>query len=77
MRDLTLTLQRLYDSEINVTITWLWDGGVDFAFLCTLDWRTATREDWHNVQRVDELAEALHKAAIAKYPTSEYAKLYS
>jgi hypothetical protein len=25
-------LQRLYDSEINVTITMLWDGGFDFAF---------------------------------------------
>jgi hypothetical protein len=25
-------IQRLYDSEINVTITMLWDGGLDFAF---------------------------------------------
>ena len=24
-------LQRLYDSEINLTITMLWDGGFDFA----------------------------------------------
>jgi hypothetical protein len=29
--------QRLYESEINVTITMLWDGGFDFAFVCT--WR--------------------------------------
>ena len=25
-------IQRLYDSEINLTITILWDGGFDFAF---------------------------------------------
>ena len=27
--DLAETLQRLYDSEINATITWLWDDGFD------------------------------------------------
>jgi len=27
--DLALILQRLYDSEINVCIQWLWDGGID------------------------------------------------
>ena len=32
-RNLEQTLQALYDSEINVTITMLWDGGVDFALI--------------------------------------------
>jgi hypothetical protein len=32
MLPLETVLQRLYDSEINVTITMLWDGGFDFAF---------------------------------------------
>jgi hypothetical protein len=31
--DLALVLQRLYNSEINVTITWLWDGGFDLALI--------------------------------------------
>ena len=31
--DLVTVLQRLYDSEINVTITTLWDGGYDFALI--------------------------------------------
>jgi hypothetical protein len=31
--DLTLVLQRLFDSEINVTITTLWDGGFDSALI--------------------------------------------
>ena len=30
-RNLEQTLQALYDSEINVTITMLWDGGVGFS----------------------------------------------
>src|SRR5215472_9895704 len=27
--DLAAELQRIYDSEINVHISWLWDGGID------------------------------------------------
>ena len=27
--DLTTELQRIYDSEINIRISWLWDGGID------------------------------------------------
>jgi hypothetical protein len=26
---LALELQRIYDSEINIRISWLWDGGID------------------------------------------------
>jgi hypothetical protein len=29
--DLARTLQSRYDSEVNVTITWLWDDGFNFA----------------------------------------------
>jgi hypothetical protein len=31
-------LERLYDSEINLTITWLVEGGFDFAFHSYMDW---------------------------------------
>jgi len=41
--DLALTLQRLYDSEINVTITMLWDGGFDFALISYMEWQEAGR----------------------------------
>lgn len=37
MKDLAETLQRLYDSEINVTITWLWHGGIDFALMSPMN----------------------------------------
>ena len=38
-----LTLQRLYDSEINITITWLWDGGFDFALISYMEWEESGR----------------------------------
>jgi hypothetical protein len=27
--DLVAELQKIYDSEINIRISWLWDGGID------------------------------------------------
>ena len=27
--DLAAELQKIYDSEINLRISWLWDGGID------------------------------------------------
>jgi hypothetical protein len=89
-------LQRLYDSEINVTITTLWDDGYDFALISYMEWEEAGRpidymksfisvepherpdrpDPWHSVARADQLAEAIHDAALGKYPYSTYAKLY-
>src|SRR6476660_6646861 len=94
--DLALVLQRLYDSEIDITITMLWDGGFDFALISYMEWEEAgnprdymkafisvepiVRPDrpdpWHSVERADQLAEAIHDAALGKYPESDYAKLY-
>jgi hypothetical protein len=34
-------------------------------------------DPWHNVEHADELASAIHEAALGKYPDSEYAKLYA
>jgi hypothetical protein len=41
--DLALVLQRLYDSEINVTVTWLRDDGFDFALISYMEWEEAGR----------------------------------
>ena len=83
---LATILQRLYDSEINVTITTLWDDGYDFALISYMEWEEAGRpidyakmsislepldrpdrpDPWHNVARGEELAEAIHDAALGK-----------
>ena len=75
-RNLEQTLQALYDSEINVMITMLWDGGVDFALVSSMEYEASTPDDWHNVASFAELAEALHKLALKTYPESDYAKKY-
>ena len=33
-------------------------------------------DPWHSVPRADQLADAIHDAALGKYPESDYAKLY-
>jgi hypothetical protein len=73
-RNLEQTLQALYDSEINVTITMLWDGGVDFALMSYMEYDDSTPDDWHNIRSFAELADALHKLALKMYPESDYAK---
>jgi hypothetical protein len=87
-------LQRLYDSEINVTITMLWDGGFDFAFASYMEFpeigtpfdNVASRVDpprkrtiptsWRSCHNANQLAQAIHNAALEKYPESTYAKMY-
>lgn len=91
---LETVLQRLYDSEINVTVTMLWDGGFDFAFASYMEFAEigTPRDDlrsfinpqperfrptpWHNRRTAAELADAIHKAALEKYPESDYARTY-
>src|SRR5689334_8122606 len=75
-RNLEETLQALYNSEINVTITMLWDGGFDFALCSYMDklYEDMTQSGWHNVRTGAELADALHNAAlqdIQKAPTPQ------
>jgi hypothetical protein len=94
MLHLEEVLQRLYDSEINVTITMLWDGGFDFALISYMDFPEAgtplddlesfvkpqkriTPTPWNNCRTAGELAEAIHQAAVEKFPGSGYAKLYA
>jgi hypothetical protein len=94
MASLEEILQRLYDSEINVTITMLWDGGFDFAFVSYMDFgEIGTPADdlqsfhhpkpvgvtpslWYGCKTAGELAEAIHKAALEKFPESDYAKAW-
>jgi len=93
-RDLALVLQRLYDSEINLTITWLWNGGVQFVLTSYMDWELIGTpleyrkvlvtnqprlerigpDPWNEVRWRSELAEAIHKAAVAAFPESRYAR---
>ncbi len=51
--DLAVELQKIYDSEINVRIGWLWDGGIEVRL-----------GDEVNVRLVDDLGIWLQEACV-------------
>lgn len=69
--ELTQVLQELYDSEINVTLTSLWDGGFNYSFVSYMDFGDSI--PWDTVETAEELPWALHEAAMQLFPTSKYA----
>ena len=66
-------LTDLYDSAINVDISWMWDGGVDLALGDGVDDYDAEG----SVSSVSEIAEWLRSNAVRCYPNSEFARKYS
>ena len=57
-------LQKMYDSEIHVSIGWVWDGGIDMSI--GLDEITG------HVERVAEVLPWLQAAIAKHFPESKY-----
>ena len=68
--DLALALQRIYDSEINVSISWLWDCGFDVRLGDEVNGFVA--EETFVV--VEGIAPWLQEAIAHFYPDSTYAR---
>ena len=68
--DLALELQKIYDSEINIRISWLWDGGIDVMLGDEVNGYEAAE----NVQSINEAVPWLQEAIAHFYPDSTYAK---
>lgn len=65
-------LQALYDSEINVTISWFWDGGMNLVLGDNSNGiRAAT-----TVDTTEGAARWLIDAAKRHYPASAFAKAW-
>jgi hypothetical protein len=64
-------LQKIYDSEINVSISWFWDGGIDVKLGDEMNGYVAEEQ----LKRIDEILPWLQKAIAEHYPNSTYAKL--
>jgi hypothetical protein len=62
-------LQRIYDSEINVRISWFYDGGIDILLGDGLNGYLAEE----NVCAMAEIIPWLQEAIAHFYPTSTYA----
>jgi hypothetical protein len=67
--DLVDELQKIYDSEINVRISWLWDCGIDVWLGDEVNGYIAEE----TVAAASEIAPWLQEAVAHFYPTSTYA----
>ena len=67
--DLAIELQRIYDSEINLTIGWLWDGGIEVRLGDEMNGFLAGEI----VPPVAEIIRGLKEAIAHFFPTSTYA----
>ena len=65
-------LQALYDSEINDSISWLWDGGIDVALGDELNGYIADGQ----VSTFAEATAWLRDQACKHYPDSGFARKY-
>jgi len=63
-------LELIYDSEINVRISWLWDGGIDVRLGDEMNGYLAEE----NVSSMDAIVPWLQEAIAHFYPASLYAK---
>lgn len=66
--NLSAELQKIYDSEINVRISWLWDGGIDVWIGDDLNGYLAQE----TVPSVVDIAPWLQEAIAHFYPDSTY-----
>ncbi len=63
----------LYDSEINASISWLGDGGIDVSIGDDLNGFVTGDQD----STLAEAAEWLRATAVEHYPDSEFAEKYA
>ena len=68
--DLAAELQRIYDSELNIEISWLWDGGIDLRLGDRMNGFLAEE----NVSSIADVIGWFQEAIAHFYPNSTYAK---
>lgn len=67
-------LQKIYDSEIHLSLGWMWDGGVNYTFDC-FDYPTTGTSTVRTGERdIDKAVLAIANDAANKYPESEFRK---
>jgi hypothetical protein len=68
--DVAAELQKIYDSEINVEVSWLWDGGIDVRLGDRLNGYVAEK----NVPLLADIIPWLQSSIAHFYPHSTYAR---
>jgi hypothetical protein len=67
--DLTIELQKIYDSEINIEIGWLWDGGIEVRLGDKMSGYLAEE----HLTSTAEILPWFQEAIAHFFPTSTYA----
>lgn len=72
-------LQHVYDSEINVKVGWMWDGGIDYIVGDSGSDYWETRNDIQYTGRTNicEALEFLCLDLIEKYPASKFTEWFN
>ena len=68
-------LQKIYDSEINLSIGWMWDGGIEYAIadLTYLDGEVKNT----GTNNIQEAVIIIADDVKDKYPNSSFAKWWN
>jgi len=73
MHKLETVLQDLYNSEINLQISWFWDAGIEVKFGDDLNgWKPNPLL----LSNISKITKEIIKETIKLYPESQFAKKY-
>ena len=69
-------LQKIYNSEIHLSIGWMWDGGVDYKIGADLSYIDGKVES-SGLTNIDDAIVFIAEEAAKGYPRSEFAKWWN
>lgn len=70
-------LQKIYDSEIHLSIGWMWDGGVDYSIGKDLSYLHDGKVESTGITNMSEAVQHIADEAAKEYPESTFAKWWA
>ena len=77
-RNASKILQKIYDSEINIRIGWMWDGGLDYSIGTSYNmWEgNPSKVIGTGNRNMEEAIVIMAQDVVKQYPKSEFAKWF-
>jgi hypothetical protein len=73
----TEVLQKIYDSEIHLSIGWMWDGGIDYTIGKDLNYLSDSQVKSTGSGSIDDAVNTIADDVAKEYPDSVFAKWWS
>jgi hypothetical protein len=67
-------LQKIYDSEIHLSIGWMWDGGVDYTIGKDLSYLSDRQVESTGSGSIDDAVNTIADEVAKEYPDSVFTK---